>query len=435
MRRWDANQSACVPLRWDPSEAGKGMEWALGLAPLSALGVAGGGVAEEEAEARAASPWEPPAAAGFGPAPHGYFTNRQGLQLAYYAWLPGPRDPPLRACCVAVHGYGVSVAHEFLRPHARGRPHAAVEGSWVDWFNRRGVAVVAYDHQSHGHSASAVPGVRCYFERFADLSYDLAQFCADVVPGLLPAGGAGAAHVPVFPLGMSMGGGVVVDALLRFRNTLGASAPLAVLLSPMLSLERAANTGANRYLRHVVSALSRATPTLPVGAKTANPFYPDLQREFEADPGNYQGLCRARVAHEFLAFSRTFEKRARHFDHPFLVIASKRDVLVDPESSAMFARATKTRPEHKRAHLLDDFCHSLCLEPGNEDIFHLVMAWLDERLPAQPPPLPAPSSSAIPLARPKTDRAIRYQYQGEHEGNVLGEGRWPAGIALPPAAG
>jgi len=421
------------------------MEWALSLAPLHVSGV------DEEAQAArdggAGAPGErergSPAAAG--PVPAGYFRNRQGLELAYYAWMPGPGNPPLRACCVAVHGYGVSAAHEFLRPHAPGGPHGAVEGSWVEWYNRRGVAVVAYDHQSHGRSDSAAPGVRCYFERFADLSYDLAQFIADVVPGLLSAGRGGApadgGPVPVFPMGISMGGGVVVDALLRFRDTLGASAPLVVLLSPMLSLERTANTGANRYLRHVVSALSKAVPTLPVGAKNENPYYPDLEREFKADPGNYQGLCRARVAAEFLAFSRTLERRVRHFDHPFVIVASKRDVLVDPESSFMFARASKTRPEHKRAHFLDDFCHSLCIEPGNEAIFDLVMAWLDERLPPRASPSPPSSSSPAaaadprkrsPLDAPKTEWAIRYpgEYHRAPSGNLQ-----PAGPALPPAAG
>lgn len=84
---------------------------------------------------------------------------------------------------------------------------------------------------------------------------------------------AGFANKPLFLAGCSLGGCIVVNAMHQrpglFRG--------AVLLAPMLSLEKASLHGLNPYLRPLAGLISWLVPTAPIAATTRNTLYPHLQ--------------------------------------------------------------------------------------------------------------------------------------------------------------
>ncbi len=133
-------------------------------------------------------------------------------------------------------GFGGGARFDFLRATHPGGPHANYKDSVIEVYRRAGLTVLTYDQQSHGDSEGVVPGARCFFERFDDLAVDLLKvrafedyhytttvssrqppaahlcehlshtqvhesFAAALPPGL-----------PIFWMGLSMGGAVIVRA-------------------------------------------------------------------------------------------------------------------------------------------------------------------------------------------------------------------------------
>jgi pimeloyl-ACP methyl ester carboxylesterase len=188
---------------------------------------------EKHAAARAAPPsLEPPA--GWPDIPCmqcGSLVNPQGVRLRTFRF---DAESP-KAAVILVHGIGVGCRHEFLRATHDGGPHSKHKDSLIDVLQRSGVNVFAYDQQSHASSDSILPDTRCYFHRFDDLAVDLLSVHQHYAASL-PAG------IPIFWLGVSLGGGVALRAVqLRLANP----TPLPpvqglLLLAPMISLTKVA---------------------------------------------------------------------------------------------------------------------------------------------------------------------------------------------------
>merc|ERR1712137_1296612 len=97
-----------------------------------------------------------------------------------------------------------------------------------------GFAIYTYDCEGHGLSQSHAN--RGFIQNAWSLVADLVQFTSFVRrerPGL-----------PVFAMGESMGGGICVGAAVRNPTLFDR----LILAAPMLSIERAADAGANRML-------------------------------------------------------------------------------------------------------------------------------------------------------------------------------------------
>ncbi|MEO8227495.1 MAG: lysophospholipase [Gemmatimonadota bacterium] len=137
----------------------------------------------------------------------GSFIGRGGVELFRQSWLP---DSPPRAALVNLHGLG---------------DHSGLYAGIGEYFSARGVAVHGFDLRGHGRS----PGQRAYIESWHDYREDL-----DTFVGIVAAGGR-----PVFTLGNSLGGLVVLDHALHhpehLAGVIAASAPLgAVGVPPLL---------------------------------------------------------------------------------------------------------------------------------------------------------------------------------------------------------
>lgn len=287
----------------------------------------------------------------------GSFLNAQGLRLATYFYPALTKKP--RGAILLVHGYGCHWHWEFTS-----FPNNTYKNSWIESFNETGLNVYGFDLQSHGLS-EGLKGYRAHVNRFQDFTNDTKQFyyhCKAKEKG-----------GKVYVLGLSMGGCIVSHVAEQLSEDLDG----LILAAPMLRLERIKRKPANKVLLPFSACISACWPSLPVGSKSKNPFHPDIGAEHDADPLNYDGRVRARMATEFFwAVDKAIED-AHKVSCPHLVIHSEEDTMTDPEGSQMFYDGTPSGANKKLAwvtHL--GFWHGLSKEPQHEKIAELIVEWL-----------------------------------------------------------
>lgn len=243
------------------------------------------------------------------------------------------------------------------------------EGTWVQVFNEAGFNVFSMDHQGHGRSDCA-RGKRCYFERIDNLVVDFSHFVklVWVEVGL---------SLPSFMLGMSMGGFVVINSAIN-DHTLADG---AVLLAPMLSLNKLASKGLNRVLLPLLTVISMFMPTLPMAETARNIKFPISQREVEMDPLTWpSGLkrTRARVAAEYWLGTQRIQKRLHEMNIPFIAFHGRDDPMTDPESSAMLHRLAAC--SDKSLQWVDNVFHDLMHEkPISDEVCNSITDWMTTR--------------------------------------------------------
>ena len=266
---------------------------------------------------------------------------------------------------------------EYLLPVEDGGLHDRYEGSWIHMLNAAGYSFHGFDLVGHGRS-EFIGGMQCYFEAFDDLAKDACDFARRVRARQREA--PGAAELPVFILGESLGGGIAV----RCATMDAALADGLVLTAPMLTLEKLARKGCNPYLRPFASMLSRVTPGAPMAAVERNTKFPVRQLEMDRDPENYSGrgkLTRVRVAAEYLDFTESLVRDdhalMRGVRTPFITFHSRNDTFTDPEGSELLVEFAAA--EDKSLVYCDSMWHALMQEDGKEDVARQIIAWLDKR--------------------------------------------------------
>jgi len=256
--------------------------------------------------------------------------NAQGLKLATY-WWPATTDKP-RAVIQLCHGNGAYLM-EFLRTQGIGKP-LQYEGSWIQTWNRAGVSVCGHDIQGSGFSES-LHGVRSYFESFDDLLAATLQMRRSVSDAPVP----GFKGLPVFLVGISLGGCVTLKSALRNSSEWRGF----VMLAPMISLEKVTQAGLNSYLLPLSNLVSWLFPTWQVAKVNRNPLYPDLQKEWDSDPLNFQGNTRARSAAEYIRATRELLPHLPETTFSWLCFHGDSDTLCDIDGSQMLLDQSKVR--------------------------------------------------------------------------------------------
>lgn len=290
--------------------------------------------------------------------------NAQGLKLASYFW-PAATDKP-RAVLQLVHGNGAYLM-EFLKTQGPGKP-MQYEGSWVQQLNDAGISVCGFDMQGCGFS-EGLKGLRSYFESFDDLIADVVQFrrlVSDIgVPGFT--------GLPVFLTGISLGGCITLQTLRRHADLYKG----AVLLAPMVSLEKVSKAGLNPYLLPLSALVSYWFPAAQVAKVNRNPLYPALQLEWDSDPLNFQGNTRARSAAEYLRVTRELTPNLNQIRCPWICFHGEDDTLCDPDGSQLLY--DESQSEDKELVKLSKMWHVLIKEPGQEKIVAKIIQWVSDR--------------------------------------------------------
>ncbi|MEH1784945.1 lysophospholipase [Nostoc sp.] len=277
----------------------------------------------------------------------GRFQGVGGLDLYYQSWHP---ESKIRAILAISHGLGA---------------HSDRYNNVIRHLIPKEYAVYALDLRGHGRS----PGQRGYISAWSEFREDLGAFL-ELIQTQNPG-------CPIFLLGHSLGGVIVLDYILRYAQqasllqgaiaiapTLGkvGVSPIRVLLGKMLSRvwpRFTLNTGID------ISAGSRDQQVLAA-------FAQDTLRHTRAT---------ARLATEFFATVDWINAHAADWQLPLLILHGGADRVALPGGSEIFYQrlnyADKLRIEYPGAY------HELQSDINYCEVLADLEDWLEEHLPSE----------------------------------------------------
>jgi alpha-beta hydrolase superfamily lysophospholipase len=269
------------------------------------------------------------------------FAGVGGVSLFRQVWRPAGA---VRAVLVNIHGLG---------------DHSGLYPTLVEHFTGCGITVHAMDLRGNGRSG----GQRAYVERWEEYREDLRRFVTLVreeEPGR-----------PVFLLGNSLGGLIVLDYVLHhpegLRGVIAASPPLGRLgvPAPLLALGR---------------VLSRVWPRFSV--RTGMDLSglardPVVLQTVLADP-LFHRVGTARLSTEVLAAIARVHAAAPRFPLPLLVLHGSADRMVPPEGSREFV-ARVGHPDRELREYAGAY-HVLFADLDHERVLTDVERWIEAHL-------------------------------------------------------
>ena len=272
----------------------------------------------------------------------GTFAGADGLALYYQAWVAMNREH--RAVLINLHGLG---------------DHSSLYPSIANHFPARGMAVYAYDMRGNGRS----PGQRAYLRHWEEYRGDLHSFLTQVR--------VWEPELPVFMLGHSLGGLVVLDYTLHqpegLAGVIAAAPPLGKLGVPPM-------------LMALGRVMSRVWPgfSLEVGMDLSG-----LARDRAvietvlADP-LFHRRGTARLSTEVTRAIERVQAGAADLEVPLLLLHGSADRMVPPDGSREFFR--KVRYPDRDLREYPDAYHGLFADIGYERVLADVEQWMEARL-------------------------------------------------------
>ncbi|KAI7841419.1 hypothetical protein COHA_004814 [Chlorella ohadii] len=302
---------------------------------------------------------------------HRVMRNKDGLALQSYFW---PAAQP-KAVLVFCHGHGAHLMFEVLKQTNLGEPQT-YEGSWAQQWNARGISLCGIDLQARSLGVGFKGTTQEFttwvhgWRKTGHVQIMEVRGGAAGLPGFEPG-------LPMFVGGISLGGCIAFNAALADKEEGSGLFRGAVLLAPMLSLEKVSRKGINPYMRPLAQLLGKLAPTAAVVATERNTLFPSIQAQWDADPLACHINTRVRNASEYLRITARSMQRLGEVDFPFIVFHSENDTMVDVDGSkALYLRA---QSKDKTLRLINSFWHILVREPGNEKINAAISDWLLER--------------------------------------------------------
>ena len=274
---------------------------------------------------------------------NGTFAGAGGLELYYQAWLP--RNRQQRAVLVNLHGLG---------------DHSGLYPTIANHFPPHGIAVYAFDMRGNGRS----PGQRAYVGSWKEYRGDLHAFLARVrewEPGL-----------PVFVLGHSLGGLVVLDYALHYPAGLSG----VITAAPPLG-----RLGVPPILMALGRIMSRVWPrfSLEVGMDLSGLARdPAVVETVLTDP-LFHRRGTARLSTEVTAAIERVQNQAASFSVPLLILHGSADRMVPPDGSRRFFSKVCCPDREFREY--PDAYHGLFADIGYQEVLTDLEHWLEDRIP------------------------------------------------------
>ncbi len=279
---------------------------------------------------------------------HGTLAHRDGLEIFWQSWLPGPSP---KAAFLFVHG---------LAEHS-GRYRFPVE-----YFTPLGYACYCLDLRGHGRSE----GLRVHVSSFEDYDADVGLVLREMRerhPGL-----------PIVLAGHSMGGLVVLRFLLRHSHEVQA----AIVSSPSLAAHPLARPGA--HLVRLAKILSVLWPTLlfksnlDANAVSKDPAIVEAYKNDKL----VSNKVSARWFTSLIAAQADTFASSGNLRTPLLLMQSGADQLVDPTATARWAE--QAAPELVSFYTWPGLFHEMWNEPERLQVFELMESWLENWLGERP---------------------------------------------------
>jgi alpha-beta hydrolase superfamily lysophospholipase len=270
--------------------------------------------------------------------PEGSFATSDGLELYYQCWVPASRRA--RAVLINLHGLG---------------DHSGLYPTLAAHFPPRGVALYAYDMRGNGRS----PGQRAYVGSWQEYVDDLHAFLLRVREW--------EPNLPVFVLGNSLGGLVVLEYALQHPGELGG----VIAAAPPLG-----QLGVPRPLMALGRLMSRIWPrfSLQVGMDLSGLARdPKVIESVVADP-LFHRRGTARLSTEVTAAIARVQARAADLAVPLLLLHGSADRMVPPDGTrAFYSRVALPDREFRE---YEGAYHGLFADLNHHEVLRDLERWI-----------------------------------------------------------
>ncbi len=266
---------------------------------------------------------------------------RNGQILRGFLNSPGEKS---RANIVFVHGLG---------------EHINRYTEWAESFARENIGFTGLDLPGHGAS----DGRRGHIQSFS-LTDEMLDILLKHIKSTFPA-------TPVFIYGHSLGGGIVLDYLLRKKPAVKG----AVVTSPWLKL----SVEPDKFKLALVSVMKSIIPGLvqPSGLVQANLSQDkDVISRYNSDPLVHDKIS-VSLAHNAMRAAVNSLNNSQELEVPLLLMHGSGDMICSLSGSSGFAAGTK-QAELK---IWDGGFHELHNEPFKNQVFEYIINWMTKVLP------------------------------------------------------
>ncbi len=279
---------------------------------------------------------------------HAYFAGSGRIRLHYKCWeVASPRG-----AVIVAHGLG---------------EHSGRYEELARDLARAGLCTYAFDHRGHGRSE----GRRGHVRRFADYVQDLEKFRRRAFGAVGP-------DVPVFFLGHSLGGLILIRYLQEYP---GVPAAGAVLSAPLLGLA----VDVPRWKERLARFLSFTIPALPMSTRLP-PEHLSHDRQvveaYQRDPLVHDRITPRSYVEIQRAIEVAFQKAPR-LELPALLLVPAADKLVRPDLMQRFATLAGKRRRMK-VETYAGLYHEVLNEKARSRVVADVLGWIERRLVRRP---------------------------------------------------
>lgn len=268
--------------------------------------------------------------------------THDGLPLFGQMWRPN--GTPQCALCI-IHGIG---------------EHSSRYESWAHRFVDKAVAVVTYDQRGHGYSGGrrgVIPSYEILLNEI-DMAIDKTH---ELFPG-----------IPVVLYGHSMGGGEVINHVLRRKGRYDA----VVATSPWLI----SNASPGKMVVRVARLLNHLVPSLVVSNGLKN-------SSLSHDTEHTQSYQKDHLVHSRVSmrlFVNSYDagywalNHASDLKKSILLLHGEDDRITSPKASALFANKAGSLCEFR---LFPNAFHELHNEDSliQDQVFRTVMGWMEKQ--------------------------------------------------------
>ncbi|XID94847.1 alpha/beta hydrolase [Paenibacillaceae bacterium WGS1546] len=269
--------------------------------------------------------------------------SADGTKMYAGVWAPEER-PTVKAVVGLVHGMG---------------EHIGRYGHVADRLNREGYAVIGFDQRGHGRTV----GQRGHTPTY-DALLEGVDFLLDEADRRYPG-------APRFLFGHSMGGNVTLNYLLRKQPEIRG----AVVTGPWLMLAfkpPSLQSIVGKLVEKFYPGYSNNRPIVATNLTSD----PEMIDKYVSDPLGH-GLITARF---FFGVQGAGVWALEHADRlrvPLLLMHGGDDKVTSIHASRQFAKQAGPLVEWRE---WPDFKHELHNETGREEVFAVILDWLNERL-------------------------------------------------------
>jgi alpha-beta hydrolase superfamily lysophospholipase len=265
---------------------------------------------------------------------------RNGQVLKGMISAPGDK---IRGFIIFVHGLG-----EHIRRYE----------SWAALLYNEGIGFTGVDLPGHGQSDGTQGSIKSY-----SLTDEMIEILHENISKTFPG-------IPIFIYGHSLGGGIVLDYLIRKKPDFRG----AIVTSPWLKL----SFQPSKWKIRLVSVMKNILPGLiqPSGLVVDHISHDrDMVERYVSDPLVHDKIS-VSLFHSAMSAASNSLSNAAELNIPLLLMHGSDDKLCSPEGSREFASKTKMA----ELRIWEGGYHELHNETFRSDVFSYLIGWINKML-------------------------------------------------------